>query len=385
MNVLKIWIAIGAGILLSDVFDDLIQQANEGKEQQRITAVMRLGAKLAELSPERQRVAVMSIVDRTADDSDNVSSAARTQIAENAKFVNLHLGPYFQDTRGEFLPYAKACESIKVIGPAARIWLPQLQENLDHEERNFRLATLHALRSLDGKDLLPLLDPVIKALDDSDFNVQLSACRVIIKMGADAKKAGPRLVQLMQQGILSSRSWASIALGAIGPHEEYDVVQLLVDRLGMFYVFDRERALQGLAYLGANANAALPQVEKLMNSPEKSVQHIAARTYWKITGQAEPAVKVLITLVPRMEYGVDAMDILAEMGTEAASAVPELVKQLKSDEVHSREAAVYALAAIGAPAAVALKPLKELLSDKDLLVRAAAEKAINTIEQSTPK
>ena len=180
------------------------------------------------------------------------------------------------------------------------------------------------------------------SLDSEDFNIQLSACRVISKMGPKARKAGPRLVKLLEEGNASARSWASIALGAIGPHEQYDVVELLEQRLDRFYVIDRERALKGLAFLGTEATSTLPKIKKLMDDPTKSVQHIAAQTHWKITRNSEPAIDTLITLIPSMVHSGDTMDIIAEMGADGKKAIPEIIKQLKHPEATHREAACYA-------------------------------------------
>jgi HEAT repeat protein len=227
---------------------------------------------------------------------------------------------------------------------------------------------------------------VIAKLDSKNFNVQLSACRVIIQIGHPARKAGPRLVNLLEEGIASSRSWASIALGAIGPHEDYDVVDLLSQRLSRFYLVDRQRALVGLAYLGPEAKAALPAVEKLMNDPTKSVQATSARTRWKITGETEKSVEILIPLLPTMEHGVEAMDVLAEMESAAKTAVPALIQQTRSPEAPSRESAVYTLAAIGAAARSAIPDLEKVAAkDNDRLIREAAKFAIQSISVADAK
>lgn len=366
-----------------DQVEDLIKQAASEDVSERLEAVLELGQWLPKLPDEFQSQVAEAIVNALADDSEDVRAAAGMRIAENSAIINMNLQPFLNSQ--EPLPFTKACEAIKAIGPEARIWLPLIEKKLDLNERIYKLAALHALRVLDGKDLLPLLEKIIQALDHPDFNVQLSACRVIVQIGPDAKKAGPHLVKLLENGIASSRSWASIALGAVGPHEDYDVVDLLVERLSRFYLVDRQRALEGLALLGPEAKLALPQVEALMNDPTKSVQHTAARTHWKISGSSELAVKTLIPLISTMEHGVESMDILAEMGPQAQDSMEALIIQLKSSELPMREAAVYALAAIGPNAAAAVGPLRELQRDPDLLIRAAAENAIKKIEQVAPQ
>ncbi|MEM9413387.1 MAG: HEAT repeat domain-containing protein, partial [Planctomycetota bacterium] len=117
----------------------------------------------------------------------------------------------------------------------------------------------------------------------------------------------------------------------------------------------------------------------------KSVEHIASRTYWKVTGDSEKAVKKLIALTSTMEFAMESMDILGEMGEVASAAVPALIKQLSNPEVPYREAAIYALAKIGTGAEPALPKLKSMNSDKDVLIQAAAQDAIKKIEAAMSK
>ena len=361
--------------------DKWIDQMESPVTDKRIEAVLKIG----ELLPTADEI-----------DADKGYAVLFNALGDHTSLVQSASRMHLAKLRGEALPYLKkyiesdqlsefsmACEAIKSIGPESKEFLPVIAKRLDGDSEKFLMAALHAMRVMDREALMPYLDKTIKALDSKNFNVQLSACRVIVQIGELAKKAGPRLVKLLEEGIASSRSWASIALGAIGPHEDYDVVDLLSQRLDRFYLVDRERALVGLAYLGPEAKAALPAVEKLMKARNKSVQHVAARTRWKITGEADPTVDVLIPLLPTIEYGADAMDILAEMESAAKKAVPYLIEQTKSAEPPSRESAVYALAAIGAEAESAIPELKNLIKkEKDRLIREAAELAIQTIKEA---
>ena len=370
-----------------DKFSELIEKATADNATVRGKAVLELGAALGSITDlEQQKTAAETLIDAIADRVELVSHSARLRMAEHPALINKHLGPYFE--KEGFTSFGKACETIKVVGADARIWLPQLMKELAKDDRNFKLAALHAMRALDGKDLLPALDETIKALDHKDFNVQLSACRVIEKIGPEAKKAGPRLVKLLEEGIASARSWAGVALGAIGPHEDYDVVKLLEERLDRFYLVDRERALIGLAHLGDKAKSVVPKIETLMEQRSKSVQHVASRTHWKVTGDPAKAIERLTTLIPTMEFGAESMDILGEMGPDAKAAVPVIIKQLESEEFPAREAAVYALASMGSVAKSAIEPLKRLAkTERDHLIRAATEMAIEKIngEQEAEK
>ena len=72
------------------------------------------------------------------------------------------------------------------------------------------------------------------------------------------------LEQLFLTGLPSSRSWAGIALGAIGPVEDVDSVKLLSSRLDAFTQIDKERALLALAIMGPEADDAKNAVYETM-------------------------------------------------------------------------------------------------------------------------
>ena len=366
-----------------DLISDLSAQYKSGNQTERIEAVLEIGQRIPKLNDEQQLdLAYRTLIDAVADPAELVTAAARLRLAELGTQAVPYLKPFLESEK--FIQFAKACESIKAIGPTANKCIPLLEKHVDSNDPKFQLAALHGLGVFEGEELLPVLDKTIAALDSDNFNIQLSACRVISRIGPSASKAGPRLVKLLEEGIASSRSWASIALGAIGPNDNYDVVALLEERLDRFYLVDRQRALIGLAHLGSQAKHALPKIEALMKEPSKSVQHTAARAHWKISGESEPAIECLIKLVPTMDFGADAMDILGEMKAEAKSAVSALIGQLKSPEAPTREAAIYALASIGPSAAIAIEPLRKIEADEDQLIREAARMAIKKIQQSEP-
>lgn len=360
---------------------NLLREAKSEKSATRGAAVLKLGDSLRSITDDAQRKNVcVALIDAIRDRSELVSHLARLRIAENPKLINQYLGPYIKSH--DFQQFGTGTETIKAVGSEARRWLPDLLKQLDSENKKFKLGALHAMRALDSQDLVGCLDQTIAALDHPDFNVQLSACRVLEKVGPDAKKAGPRLVRLMREGLVSSRSWASIALGAIGPHEDYDVTGLLEGQLDQFSVIDRERALIGLAHLGGHARSVLPKIEILMEKKSKRVQNTASFAHWKISGDPTKAVSRLTSLIATMEHGAKSMDFLAEIGPGAKSSVDEIIGQLKSTEFTHRESAVRALSSFGPAAGANAKvALQELLkNEEDLLIRIITQSAINTVQ-----
>jgi HEAT repeat protein len=72
---------------------------------------------------------------------------------------------------------------------------------------------------------------------------------------------------------------------------------------------------------------------------------------------------------------------LQQFQEKGKAAVPALRKALKDPDGVARQQAAYALAAIGPDAKAALPDLKEALKDKDQNVVAAAQQAIQQINQ----
>jgi len=81
----------------------------------------------------------------------------------------------------------------------------------------------------------------------------------------------------------------------------------------------------------------------------------------------------------------DAAKSLANLGPEAASAVPALTKALADTEANVRAYAALALGEIGKPAETAVEPLMDMLLDENTQVRRAAFRALRNIDPPREK
>ena len=63
------------------------------------------------------------------------------------------------------------------------------------------------------------------------LHVQIGVCRVLEQLGPKASPAIDKLVDVLETGTVSARSWASIVLGAIGESDKHDILALLTKRL----------------------------------------------------------------------------------------------------------------------------------------------------------
>lgn len=275
-----------------------------------------------------------------------------------------------------------ACNAIKVIGQDALGLLPELTEMLESGDAISQRAALYALQGF-GDQAFESIDAVAACLESHDFNVQCMACRVLEKYGEDALPAEKSLVQILDTGNPSSRGWAAIVLGAIGPTDENDVVPMLIARLSEARAHvEKQRILLGLAHLGREAKRAIPIVTEFMNSRNHRVKPHAAYALYKIADDQETLVKVLSESLDDRNERQDAFDLINRLGEDATLLQMGLVKQLGAEEEDVREQAVLAIGRLGPDAADAIPEVKKLLEDVDVLVREAAGQAIDAI---TPK
>ncbi len=276
----------------------------------------------------------------------------------------------------------QACTALHELGTAAE-FLPILKKWLTTGDTVGRKRALFVLQA-DNESSLQVLDLVIEALDDPDFNVQCMACRVLEHLGADAMPAEDKILELFKNGIPSSRSWAAVVLGSIGPTAKSDTAQILGDNLNAFLQVEKQRTLLGLAHLGPEASKVAEQVRALMFDESKHVMPHAAYTLWKITNQAEPTLEVLKKTLADRSYFEDSVELVGKMQSAGAPLVDDLIAHLDSEEPDLREIIVVALGNIGPSAAAAKSVLNKLSQDPDVLLRYAAREALKQIDATEP-
>lgn len=144
------------------------------------------------------------------------------------------------------------------------------------------------------------------------------------------------------------------ALGRLGP-EATPAVPLLVRHLETSTGLGK-RAAMALAKIGPSARDALPALRKAMVDPKHDprgfpdVHPAACWAVWKITGEdAEGTVTFLRGLTNDVTQGsgtaIRAIEMLAEMGPLAKSAIPELEWIAGRDRVRTKSSKAYFAAA----------------------------------------
>lgn len=284
--------------------------------------------------------------------------------------------------------YYEGCVYLTILGLEGREYIPRLVEKLDSESFADRMSTLFALDAM-GKEAAPAYDKLVKLLDvpNSQFNIQVRVCSIFRNLGDIAKPAIPRLMKLADEGVPSARTAAYVTLGMLGPSPDHDIVGLLTKRLDTFYLLDKERALIGLGYLGAESKPALEKIQALMKDPEKSCQVEAAFAYWKITGEPDRPLRTLEQCLDSYDFRLNAVARAGDMGGVAVSLLPKMLKLLdEPDDDALREAVILSCERMGPAAKEAIPRLQTLIAnEQDYQIKETARKALEAIQPKPEK
>ncbi len=148
-----------------------------------------------------------------------------------------------------------------------------------------------------------------------------AACALgMIRPGAKAKAAGPRLIEMMEHG--EGDFSASLEQVTIAPE--------LVDRaLGLLAKYPKSRLPFVLATAGV---AGVPKLIAALSSDSLAIQRGAAQALGLLGAKAKPAVPALIKALGQPNLYGNAAWALGSIGPEAKEAVPALMACLEHDQ-----------------------------------------------------
>ncbi len=349
-----------------------------GQDRDKIAALTAIGQGDDEID---RRVKLIAVATRSNDQT--IQSIARLSIQRMGDRVK----PAVRELLASDNPaeVRKAAGVIRCMGRNGDEFSDAMLKLLNEGDTYDRHAALYAMQEMNPKKLVGSIDSVIRELDDENFNTQCAACFVLRNMGPDAEPAVERLVQLLKEGNVSTRSRAAQALGAIGPVEGYDIIGLIAERLGAFSFEEKVRVLDALGRIGPDAAEHLDKVKSLMDDRKKNCMAEATLAYYRISGDVELSRKRLVDLLARRDTRVAALESLGAMGENATEAVPNIIKYLGDEDFAISETAILSLKQIGPTAESALPRLKKLLTNDDFLICVAAQEAIDSITNGSEK
>jgi HEAT repeat protein len=275
--------------------------------------------------------------------------------------------------------YLSAAIGLEAIGERSVKAMPQLIEMLEGSDTARHNAAAGVIRGI-GSGAAEAVPALVKLLHAESFHTQYWVCRALGAIGPASATATEQLLDRLVNGTVSVRRNAAMALGNIGPDIGPEAVGKLTQIVhDEFTAPVREEAVIALGKLKPYAEESVPALKKALTDPDFRSPTHAARALWLLTGDPEEALPTLIKSMDDLTYFQHAVEVLGEMGPEAAPAVDRLIEGLSERDPDDRVAAAYALARIGSPAAKAQEPLREMLEDEEAQVREAAEMAIEAV------
>ena len=258
-----------------------------------------------------------------------------------------------------------------------------LQANLKSEKPNVRSGSISALSDLTD-ELGPagealLADQFVGLLSDLDPGVQSSAGAALVRLGAGS-------VAALQKSLADPqvRMHAMEVLAAIGPLAKPAMAAMIQSLSDSDPAFQGD-AMMAIAAMGADADAAVPELEKIIavEGGEPGLLYSAAYALGRIGPASKPAAARLLQLTQSKDEMLATVAVWAALKIEPqdqsliATAVPLLRRALRGDQELVRLEAAVALGDIG-PAAGTAIPLLELVSEDDSVkaVRSAAAEAL---------
>jgi HEAT repeat protein len=137
------------------------------------------------------------------------------------------------------------------------------------------------------------LSQLITAVQDQNEAVQLVAIRAIGMMGARGEPAVPVLIGLLSQTNAPLRNTAAWAIGQFGPIKT-QAIPALIAALPL--------TVRNLGAIGPEAQAAVPALTVLLDSPKEHIRLQAATALWQIAHSTNLVDRISQELEKRQSY-----------------------------------------------------------------------------------
>jgi HEAT repeat protein len=254
-----------------------------------------------------------------------------------------------------------------------------LAETGDGRERVLTIDAIAALGQR-GRDALPEL---LAATTDTDPRPRWHAARAVGLIGEDAVSALPTLVKLLGDPDPIVVTQAAAAIGMVR-RDDGDVtaadaaayestVEPLVKATVHADARARRAAVRALRAVHSDPKQLAVLIGGALDDSDPSVVLPALQT---LADMEDHAVPVLLEALkdPKSRYWAEVA--IAEIGPEAAAAVPRLAELVAQGEPEEKLQSILALAEIGPPAAAAAPQLIEALASDERFLKAAAAFAL---------
>ena len=274
--------------------------------------------------------------------------------------------------------YAGTMDYLHQMGGDSRKAVPQLIKNIKPGKNLW--PTLYALEGI-GRDAAPATDQLIELLDNRNFNTVCAACKTLASIGPAARKAKPKLLEVLKRGNVSERGRAMQALGGIGVSDSPDVKPLVAENLKAFHQSICDRTMLGIGYLTPEKSQQfIPLVEDAIKRPAYKNKPLAAFVLYKIGGSKELARKTLEESLSNPVFEVDVLKKFGEMGSDAKESLHVITPYLDHEDDYLRALVITSLAQIGMEDAIREK-VKEIAEQGGYLAARTAQNVLKNLAE----
>ncbi len=329
--------------------------------------VARVGvAALREIKPDRRMVAE-TLADLLDHDDQAVAIHAVEAIVESGTEAIPFLNEALKSERSGYW----AAVAIEQIGAEAAATLPGLMNLVDRtsdvQVRTQGVLAMAALGSA-AKQACGQIAELLRADEDSAtraasaYALAVIGCPSSIPSLSAAAKDGDALVSMIA-------TWALAMLQPDDPEMQNRAIEKLVEGLKNDQASIRFVAAKGLNQLDAAAELVAPDLIAAANDPDPSV---AANVLDALASLGPAVLQRAVPALQQPDRRAIAVEVIARLGAEAQSAVPDLLDAARSADPEFTARVHHALAEIGVATPEVIAQLKTALASSDEQIRQSA-------------
>lgn len=252
----------------------------------------------------------------------------------------------------------------------------KLSSDVTSKDKKTSLNAIDELAKL-GPEAAPAVGSLIRALGDKDLEVRWHAARTLGAIGPDAADAVTALAKGLSDDAPSVRAYSAFALGRIGKPAESAVDKLIKNAFDEELLV-RRASLRAIRRIDPPQEKTMPLVLEILEKGDMAVIMPALHTLAEEGKEAVPRLRKALKYEKAQNW---ACIVLAEIGPDAAAAVPELTELVGHKDPDVRMQAVLALGEIGAASKPAVPGIvKTLKGDEFPHVRDAAAYSLGKIK-----